>query len=150
VTAALDACQRVTAALDACQRVTARDSHALFVYRSPDAVMAAAAEIKYSVLLPTYNERQNLPIVMWLLMRSFKEVCVMRRFREFMTIRADVGDVRSGEPFEIIVIDDNSPDGTLEVATSLQSIYGADKIVRGCHGDGDLVDDLLRGRTCCS
>ena len=23
---------------------------------------------KYSVLLPTYNERENLPLIMWLLM----------------------------------------------------------------------------------
>ena len=32
--------------------------------------------------------------------------------------------------FEIIVIDDGSPDGTLEVAKKLQSIYGEKKIVR--------------------
>ena len=32
-------------------------------------------------------------------------------------------------PFEVIVIDDGSPDGTLEVAKQLQEIYGEDKIV---------------------
>lgn len=31
--------------------------------------------------------------------------------------------------YEIIVIDDGSPDGTLEVAKKLQEIYGSDKIV---------------------
>ena len=31
--------------------------------------------------------------------------------------------------YEVIVIDDNSPDGTLEVAKELQSIYGKDRIV---------------------
>ena len=31
--------------------------------------------------------------------------------------------------YEIIVIDDGSPDGTLQVAQSLQSVYGEDKIV---------------------
>ena len=31
--------------------------------------------------------------------------------------------------YEIIVIDDGSPDGTLDVAKKLQEIYGSDKIV---------------------
>lgn len=37
--------------------------------------------------------------------------------------------VHSGYNYEIIVIDDGSPDGTLEVAEQLQKIYGEDKIV---------------------
>ena len=37
--------------------------------------------------------------------------------------------VSSGYDYEVIVIDDNSPDGTLEVAKKLQSIYGEDRIV---------------------
>ncbi|KAJ8378198.1 hypothetical protein AAFF_G00244860 [Aldrovandia affinis] len=63
---------------------------------------------KYSVLLPTYNERENLPLIVWLLVKYFGE---------------------SGYDFEIIVIDDGSPDGTLEVAEQLQKIYGEDKIL---------------------
>lgn len=35
----------------------------------------------------------------------------------------------SGYQFEVIIIDDNSPDGTLEVAQDLQKIYGEDKIL---------------------
>ena len=31
---------------------------------------------KYSVLLPTYNERRNLPIITWLLNKTFTEKCV--------------------------------------------------------------------------
>jgi dolichol-phosphate mannosyltransferase len=27
----------------------------------------------YSVILPTFNERQNLPIITWLLQRTFSE-----------------------------------------------------------------------------
>jgi dolichol-phosphate mannosyltransferase len=28
---------------------------------------------KYSVILPTYNERKNLPIIIWLLAKTFNE-----------------------------------------------------------------------------
>eukprot|EP00092_Neocalanus_flemingeri_P024382 GFUD01026438.1.p1 GENE.GFUD01026438.1~~GFUD01026438.1.p1 ORF type:complete len:240 (-),score=66.48 GFUD01026438.1:123-842(-) len=66
------------------------------------------AKDKYSVLLPTYNERENLPIIVWLLVKYFTE---------------------SDYDFEIIVIDDGSPDGTLEAGKQLEKIYGADKIV---------------------
>nr|SVE78423.1 EOG090X0B9X [Daphnia lumholtzi] len=63
---------------------------------------------KFSVLLPTYNEKDNLPIIVWLLLKAFTE---------------------SGNDFEIIVIDDGSPDGTLDVAKQLQTNYGDKKIV---------------------
>jgi len=63
---------------------------------------------KYSILLPTYNEKENLPIIVWLLVKYLSE---------------------SNIDFEIIVIDDGSPDGTLDVAKELQSIYGEDKIL---------------------
>ncbi|ELK33977.1 Dolichol-phosphate mannosyltransferase [Myotis davidii] len=63
---------------------------------------------KYSVLLPTYNERENLPLIVWLLVKSFSE---------------------SGIDYEIIIIDDGSPDGTREVAEQLENIYGSDKIL---------------------
>jgi len=29
--------------------------------------------VKYSVLLPTYNERENLPLIIWLLMNMADE-----------------------------------------------------------------------------
>jgi dolichol-phosphate mannosyltransferase len=28
---------------------------------------------KYSVILPTYNERANLPLIIWLLVKTFTE-----------------------------------------------------------------------------
>lgn len=33
----------------------------------------AKSSHKYSVLLPTYNERQNLPIIIWMLIKVFEE-----------------------------------------------------------------------------
>nr|CAG4650395.1 EOG090X0B9X [Sida crystallina] len=62
---------------------------------------------KYSILLPTYNEKDNLPIIVWLIVQSFE---------------------KSGHNFEIIIIDDGSPDGTLDVAKQLQAIYGDERI----------------------
>ncbi|CAI9724663.1 Hypothetical predicted protein [Octopus vulgaris] len=70
--------------------------------------MAEKKDVFYSVLLPTYNERENLPFIIWLLVKYFEE---------------------SGYKFEVIIIDDGSPDGTLEVAKQLQGIYGEDRIV---------------------
>lgn len=63
---------------------------------------------KYSVLLPTYNERENLPYVVFLIVEAF-ESC--------------------GAPFEIVIVDDASPDGTSRVAEALVKVYGADRIV---------------------
>ena len=60
------------------------------------------APTKYSVLLPTYNERRNLPILVWLLHRTF---------------------TTSNLDWEIIIIDDASPDNTLQIARQLQTLY---------------------------
>lgn len=61
---------------------------------------------KYSILLPTYNEKDNLPIIIWLIVKYMVDF-----------------------DFEVIIIDDGSPDGTLDVAKRLQKIYGDDKII---------------------
>ncbi|KAI0561596.1 dolichyl-phosphate mannosyltransferase [Gracilaria domingensis] len=63
---------------------------------------------KYSVLLPTFNERENLPYVIFFLDEAFN--------------RAQVD-------YEVIIVDDASPDGTQQVAKALQQSYGADKII---------------------
>lgn len=63
---------------------------------------------KYSILLPTYNERENLPIIIWLIIKYLDESLV---------------------DYEVIIIDDGSPDGTSEVARQLQKLYGSSKIV---------------------
>ncbi|KAA6395344.1 MAG: putative Dolichol-phosphate mannosyltransferase, partial [Streblomastix strix] len=64
--------------------------------------------MQYSVIIPTYNERENLPIVVYLITKAFKSI--------------------GEESFEIIVVDDSSPDGTYAVAKKLQNVF-KDKIV---------------------
>ena len=66
------------------------------------------SEHKYSILLPTYNEKDNLPLIVWLIDKTLTE-----------------HDVQ----YEIIIIDDGSPDGTQDVAKQLIQIYGEDKIL---------------------
>lgn len=64
--------------------------------------------MKISIILPTYNERENLPIIVWLIFKHLEH--------------CDIA-------FEIIIIEDGSPDGTLQVAQQIQTIYGRDKII---------------------
>lgn len=61
-----------------------------------------AIQNKYSVILPTYNERKNLPIVVFLLNDTF---------------------VQHGLEYEIVIVDDSSPDNTAEVAMQLQKAF---------------------------
>lgn len=61
----------------------------------------------YSVILPTYNERENLPIMFYLLDKTFTEAKL---------------------DYEVVIVDDSSPDGTLEIAQALQKSYGKSKI----------------------
>jgi len=59
----------------------------------------------YSIILPTYNERDNLPLITQLLHDTLTDAKLN---------------------YEIIVVDDSSPDNTLEVAKSLQQLFGKD------------------------
>jgi len=65
----------------------------------------------YSVIVPTYNEKENLPILVYLLDKTFSSL------------------KESGATYEIVVVDDASPDGTLEVARALKREFGTVTIV---------------------
>uniref|UniRef100_A0A060T213 Dolichol-phosphate mannosyltransferase subunit 1 n=1 Tax=Blastobotrys adeninivorans TaxID=409370 RepID=A0A060T213_BLAAD len=58
---------------------------------------------KYSVILPTYNERKNLPIIVYLLAKTFDS---------------------NNLDWEVVIVDDGSPDGTQDIAKQLIKVYG--------------------------
>lgn len=79
-----------------------------FTLDMPQATLSSGAGHKYSVILPTYNERRNLPVIIYLLAREFEKAQL---------------------EYEVIIVDDASPDGTLDVAKQLQKVYGEQRIV---------------------
>ncbi|KAE8449323.1 dolichol-P-mannose synthesis [Mollisiaceae sp. DMI_Dod_QoI] len=83
-----------------------------------------AAKNKYSVILPTYNERKNLPIIVWLLNDSF---------------------TKAGFEYEIIIVDDASPDNTAEVAKQLQKAFPSRIILKQRTGKLGLGTAYVHG-----
>ncbi|ANQ08124.1 Dolichyl-phosphate b-d-mannosyltransferase [Plasmodium coatneyi] len=63
---------------------------------------------KYSIVLPTYNEKDNLPYVVYMIIKELKEKNI---------------------DFEIIVVDDNSEDKTADVYRKLQSIFTEENLL---------------------
>ncbi|ABU81623.1 glycosyl transferase, family 2 [Ignicoccus hospitalis KIN4/I] len=64
--------------------------------------------VDVSVIVPTYNERENLPV---------------------LAKRLDKAMGKAGISYELVVVDDNSPDGTAEVARNLKLEHGKVKVV---------------------
>lgn len=60
---------------------------------------------KYSIIIPTYNERLNIALIIYLIFKHLRSV-----------------------DFEIIVVDDGSPDGTQDIIKQMQLVYGEDRI----------------------
>lgn len=69
---------------------------------------AISTSSKYSVILPTYNERKNLPVILYLLCTTFEQHNIN---------------------YEIIIVDDASPDGTQDIAKQCAKVWGEDHIV---------------------
>lgn len=63
--------------------------------------------MKVSIVIPTYNERENIPILVERLAKALRDY-----------------------DYEIIIVDDNSPDGTAEVARELSEKYPIRVFVR--------------------
>ncbi|KAF4380242.1 hypothetical protein F8388_024535 [Cannabis sativa] len=61
---------------------------------------------KYSIIVPTYNERLNIALIVYLIFKHLRDV-----------------------DFEVIVVDDGSPDGTQEIVKQLQKVYGEERIL---------------------
>jgi dolichol-phosphate mannosyltransferase len=68
--------------------------------------MAQPAEKTISIVVPTYNEAENIPILLERIDRAVKE------------------------PYEVVIVDDNSPDGTAEVAKKMAERYPVKVVVR--------------------
>lgn len=78
--------------------------------------------VEVTVILPTYNERENIPLLI-------------------------EGIVAHVEPApEILVVDDNSPDGTWQVVESLAAEYPTLRLIRRMHERG-LTSAISRGIT---
>ncbi len=63
---------------------------------------AAAAAPQYSIIVPTFNEFDNIAVLVWLLHEALETV-------------------KDGYRFEVIVVDDNSSDATQDVVRGLQA-----------------------------
>lgn len=93
---------------EGCAEIAEDTSNRSLTFMNPFAAASTMASHKYSVILPTYNERKNLPIIVYLLVETFTSHALQ---------------------YEIIIVDDNSPDGTQEIAHQLAAVYGNDHIL---------------------
>ena len=79
--------------------------------------------IQLSLVIPTYNERENIELL-------------LKRVHDVLN--------EAGQPFEIIIVDDDSPDGTWEVAQALVSDYPSLRVIRRINERG-LARAVVRG-----
>ncbi|KIW02878.1 uncharacterized protein PV09_05928 [Verruconis gallopava] len=86
--------------------------------------MANKNKNKYSVILPTYNERKNLPIIVWLLNESF---------------------TKNNLDYEVIVVDDGSPDKTADIARQLAKAYPGRIVLKERQGKLGLGTAYVHG-----
>ncbi|KAK0370363.1 dolichol-phosphate mannosyltransferase [Colletotrichum limetticola] len=103
---------------------------------------------KYSVILPTYNERRNLPIVAWLLNRTFTQHPDSYRLYRKPCLEISLltnMPHNSKLEWELIIVDDGSPDGTQEVANQLVKAYAPHVILKTRTGKLGLGTAYVHG-----
>jgi len=87
-------------------------------------IKASQSEIWFSLVLPTYNEAENIERVVNKLCKVLDEVLPQR--------------------YELIVVDDNSPDLTWQIAQKLMEHYSQLQVMRRQHERG-LSSAVIRG-----
>ncbi|KAL9260904.1 Dolichol-phosphate mannosyltransferase subunit 1-like protein [Drosera capensis] len=65
-----------------------------------------AEKNKYSIIVPTYNERLNIALIVYLIFKHLGDFNV-----------------------KVIVMGDGSPDGTQDIVKQLQQVYGEDRVL---------------------
>jgi len=83
-----------------------------------------SAGIELSLIIPTYNESKNVPELI----------------RQLSTLL----DPELGDAYELIVVDDDSPDRTWEVAAQLAATYPKVRVIRR-QGERGLSTAVIRG-----
>ena len=86
--------------------------------------IAENSSIKFSLIIPTYNEGDNVP--------------------EIVSILSQLLDSKIPEEYELIVVDDNSPDGTWKIAQDLTLEYPQLRVMRREKEKG-LSTAVIRG-----
>ena len=94
----------------------------LRVADAPDATLGPP--VKFSLVIPTYNESKNIPTLVARL--------------------AEILEEPTGGSFELIVVDDDSPDRTWEVAEQLATTQPALRVLRR-QGERGLSSAVIRG-----
>lgn len=90
----------------------------------PDGSTSSVSPLQFSLVIPTYNERHNLEIL-------------VEQLRQLL-------DRLLGHDYELIVVDDDSPDRTWEVAQRLAETYPQVQALRR-RGERGLSTAVIRG-----
>lgn len=91
---------------------------------TPEALAGAIKTVRFSLVVPTYNESHNIERIVALLSQQLDAVLP--------------------DDYEIVVVDDNSPDGTWQIAQSLMPRYPGLRVMRRQQERG-LSTAVIRG-----